>query len=69
MAMENRTLLLTIECPYGKALGNCPIEELRKIPFIACLKKVDNLDEDRVESLIEHHEQCLRRRQAGYDTT
>ena len=63
--MDNRTLLLTIQCPYGKALANCPIEELRKTPFITCLNKVNDLDEERVGNLIEHHQKCLRKREVN----
>ena len=58
--MQNRTWLkgLTLECPFGKALENCPIEELRIIPFVKCVDIINDLDEKRVCDLIEHHKEC-----------
>jgi hypothetical protein len=62
--MENRTWLkgLTLECPFEKALENCPIEELRKIPFVQCVNIINRMDRDRVGNLIEHHVKCLSKR-------
>jgi hypothetical protein len=63
-AMQNRTWLkgLTLECPFGNALANCPMEELRNIPFVECVKKINDLDGERVGNLIEHHIKCLSKR-------
>ncbi len=63
--MENKTWLkgLTRECLFGKALENCPIEELRIIPFVKCVDIINDLDEKRVGNLLEQHIECSSKRE------
>jgi hypothetical protein len=50
---------LLVGCPARKALDNCPIKELRNLPTEEGMKIVDEMKREEIESIIEHHRDCL----------
>ncbi len=55
---------LLVGCPAGKALDNCPIKKLRNLPTEEGMKIVDNMKRDEIESIIEHHSDCLSEKES-----
>jgi hypothetical protein len=53
---------LLIACTLEKALDDCPVKEFRNIPINTRLLIVDAINEEEIESIIEYHRKCLRKR-------
>lgn len=54
---------LMIRCPMGTALPNCPLASVRELPVEDRIKLTDEMDEARLDEIIEYHEACLRVRE------
>ena len=50
---------LLVGCPAGKTLDNCPIKKFRNLPAEEGMKIVDEMKREEIESIIEHHKDCL----------
>ena len=50
-------------CPLGKDLENCPLKKIRKMPISEQFKFIQQLPEDKVNQLIQHHKKCLYKRE------
>ena len=54
---------LLIECPMGKALTNCPLENYRKLSVGERFKLADSWNENKLSQIITYHKNCLRERE------
>ncbi len=54
---------LAIDCPLGMEVDTCPAKELRRLPVKKRLQVVNRMTEDELDALIEHHNECLARRE------
>jgi hypothetical protein len=55
---------LLVECPMRSPADDCPLEELRKLPLTTRLKMAKDMSLEKVEEIIEHHKECIHRREA-----
>ncbi len=53
---------LTLECPLGKALEDCPLNALRHLPVAQMNRTINNLTDDQVNSIVAIHQHCDRDR-------
>ena len=53
---------LLMACTMEKALDDCPVKELRNLPINERLIIVDEMKAEDLESIIEYHKMCLRKR-------
>jgi hypothetical protein len=54
---------LLFDCPFCKALDNCPAKEARKLPVSERIDIAKGMDENQLDQIIDHHRDCLRRRE------
>ena len=54
---------LVISCPFGKALEDCPANEIRKLPLSERMTVVDNMTDKQVDKTLDHHKNCLAERE------
>ncbi len=54
---------LLVDCPFGRALDDCPLNEIRSLPFSERLDWVQQMDETQLDSIIEQHKECLLERE------
>ncbi len=53
---------LTLECPLGEALGDCPLNALRHLPVPQMNQTINRLPDQKVNSIVEIHQQCFNDR-------
>ena len=56
---------LMIECPFGKAQEDCPMNTARKLPLEERVALAKQMEESRLDELITHHMHCLKEREGG----
>ena len=57
---------LLINCPFLRAKTDCPLHEFRCNPSLERkFHYLDGLEEENLEEMIAHHEQCYSRRSKG----
>jgi len=54
---------LLVECPMRAPADDCPLQELRKLPLTKRLKMVKDMDLTKIEAIIEHHKECINRKE------
>ncbi len=54
---------LMIDCPLYSALPECPLQKYRSLPINDKFKRVDDMNEENVDAIIEHHQNCLQQRE------
>lgn len=57
---------LLINCPMGNSIEDCPAAELRKISLKERIRTVNEMEDTEVDSIIEHHEECIRNREEDF---
>ena len=55
---------LMVECPFEKALTNCPLNEVRKLPLLERIEHFKMISDEEVGEIIAYHEQCSEKRAA-----
>ena len=56
---------LMVECPMRDPQEDCPLQPLREtIPLTERLKMVKDMTADEMDEIIEHHKECIRKREA-----
>ena len=65
--MDNRVLDrrvwikgLAIECPLGKPLSDCPLNETRTLPVAQMSHAINSQPNHKVNALYKHHQHCFR---------
>ena len=65
--MENRALDrrvwikgLAVECPLGKALSDCPLNDTRTLATAQMNHIINNQSDRKVHALYKHHQHCIR---------
>lgn len=53
---------LTLECPFGKALDDCPLNALRHLPMVQMNMTINNLSDEQVDSIVSIHKECYHLR-------
>ncbi|WP_372796870.1 hypothetical protein [Pontiella sp.] len=53
---------LTLECPLGKAMDDCPLNALRHLPVAQMNQTINNLTDEQVESIVGIHQECFHKR-------
>lgn len=53
---------LTLECPLGQALHDCPLNALRHLPVAQMNNTINNLSDQQVDSIVSIHKQCYHER-------
>ena len=63
----NRMLLqgLAIECPMGRAAGDCPASSLRTLPMEKRMIAVEMMALELVEEIIVRHKRCMEQRETS----
>lgn len=51
---------LTLECPLGQALEDCPLNALRHLPVAQMNMAINNLSDEQVDSIVDIHKQCYQ---------
>ncbi len=54
---------LVIDCPLGKPLENCPLNDIRKLPIEERLRLACAMDESQLDQIIGYHRKCLFERE------
>ncbi|QBG46112.1 hypothetical protein EGM51_01300 [Verrucomicrobia bacterium S94] len=49
---------LTLECPLGSALSDCPLNALRHLPVDQMNHTINNLTDEQVRKITRIHQQC-----------
>lgn len=53
---------LTLECPLGVALDDCPLNGLRHLPVAQMNHTINNLNNDQINSIVSIHKHCYHDR-------
>lgn len=53
---------LSVECPLGKPLDDCPLNALRFLPVAQMNHTINNLSDDQVSSIMTIHQHCYHER-------
>ena len=53
---------LTLECPLGRALDDCPLNALRHLPVSQMNTTINNLNDEQVDTIIAIHRECFHAR-------
>jgi hypothetical protein len=53
---------LTIECPLGQALDDCPLNALRHLPVAQMNHTINALSDIKVDSIMAIHKHCYHDR-------
>lgn len=53
---------LTLECPLGIALPDCPLNTLRHLPAMQMNTTINNLEDKQVEAIVHIHQYCYQER-------
>ena len=64
---RNCILGLLINCPFQKALSDCPAKEIRKLSTMEKFEMVGNMSEQELDTIIGHHEKCSHKRSGVRD--
>ena len=56
-------VVLIIECPFGEALPDCPLSELRKLPLSERIEHYKLMTDEELGGITAYHEQCLKKRE------
>ena len=69
--MENKALNkrvwikgLAVECPLGKPLSDCPLNEARMMPTAQMNHAINSQPGHKLNALYKHHQHCARIRTA-----
>ena len=54
---------LLIDCPFGNALSDCPLIELRNTPVKGRLRVAEQFTENELDEIIDYHKNCFERRE------
>ena len=54
---------LLFDCPFGKALDECPIKEARSLPVSGRMELVRSMEPHQIDLIIAHHQECLSERE------
>jgi len=54
---------LLVGCPMGKALDDCPVNELRKLLLADRIELIKNMSNVEIDSILEHHKKCITKRE------
>ena len=57
-------MCLVVKCPFDIELTNCPLSELRKLPLVDRVKKIEIISYEKLGEIIAYHGQCLIEREA-----
>lgn len=49
---------LTLECPLGSALDDCPLNAIRHLPAEQMNRTINNLSDEQVQKITRIHQQC-----------
>ena len=50
---------LLLACPRGEAKDDCPLTELRKMSFKERNLQVDEMTDNEIEGILDHHKKCI----------
>lgn len=53
---------LTLECPLGQALEDCPLNALRNLPVAQMNATINTLSDKQVNSIVSIHHHCYHDR-------
>jgi len=53
---------LLVKCPFDIPLSSCPISEIRELPPRRRINYVNDLPEDELDIMLDHHRECQRLR-------
>jgi hypothetical protein len=53
---------LSLECPLGEALDDCPLNGLRQLPSSLINHTINNLVDEQIHNIIHVHQHCLAER-------
>lgn len=53
---------LTLECPLGQALEDCPLNGLRYLPVAQMNHTINNLSDEKVNTIMTIHKHCYHER-------
>lgn len=53
---------LTLECPLGEPLHDCPLNALRHLPVEQMNQTINSISDEQVDSIVEIHQQCFHDR-------
>ena len=54
---------LASDCPFGKAFDTCLAKEVRKLGFADRIDVLNGMDENQLDQIIAHHQNCLLQRE------
>ena len=55
---------LTMECPYGTPVHDCPLNPLRSLPIPEANRIINNLTAQQIADYLETHRTCYNHRAA-----
>jgi hypothetical protein len=58
---------ILVDCPAGTPLESCPANHIRSLPVSELVSIVNGLAEKKLDAIIEHHEKCLKQREANVE--
>ena len=53
---------LLLKCPFDLELHNCPIKEVRRMPFGDRMDLVNSMSDENIDSVVQHHIDCQKAR-------
>jgi len=56
---------LAFACPFGKALDTCLTKEIRKLGIADQIDISNGMDENQLDQIIAHHQDCLLQREGS----
>ncbi len=59
---------LTLECPMGEALDDCPLNALRHLPVSQMNATINDLSDKQVTTIVKVHHHCYHERLAATPT-
>ena len=53
---------LSVECPLGQALDDCPLNALRHLPVAQMNTTINGLSDRQIDSIVKIHQHCYHDR-------
>jgi hypothetical protein len=57
---------LLFDCPFGKAVDECPTKDARSLPVSDRIELVHGMEPHQIDLIIAHHQECISERERPF---
>ncbi len=54
---------LIVECPFNEPLADCPLSDVRELPFEERIEIIQKMSDEKIGEIIGYHGECFKKRE------